>query len=585
MSKKYSAKFLFSVVLSILSILGATTFAANPSFSISPASMTGKLHCEYILGMIINPWGLGYRWFETTIRFDSGNTIITPDALNPIFTTLNFAGISSWFLYNAYWNMGPWPGSTSIMTGLTFKFKTIQNILSTNLIFTNNTWGDIIFGPDTTDDGIYINALDNAFDILTWVNNASYTFVPLPCIVDTNAPGMLTNSNNPLNGATYIPYNHTISFVLYDWIGAWLITWPAPLGSNNRSHFWYSGANTILANYQAAPTTVDNQEWVNSGTIKVTLNCSGCVVWSRPYILSGTSLNRSDWIGNVTSNRYTRNSKTRWYNVSFLPPAQYEIEKLITVNVSVSDNANENGETHTGTTTFSFNAPQNPIITKISPTGNTNVPTNLSPVIFNFTDDWAGINTWTIKITIPQYSSWSKFYTWYTYSGNDLTITLIGWSVGTGNSWSYQVSFIPKWDFTSNIQLTITWYVQDLAGNIWTYNSSFTTMMNCADRWCSSIFQTTILWWLFTGTYPFTGSLIIVTGTNLNSIYPYLTGVNNDILMCWVPYTGAILTWNIWIFDTVWTQINGILYTWQDLYITWMDGLTWTLSGGVIIIQ
>jgi hypothetical protein len=133
--------------------------------------------------------------------------------------------------------------------------------------------------------------------------------------------------------------------------------------------------------------------------------------------------------------------------------------------------------------------------------------------------------------------------------------------------------------------MNITWSVYDLAGNIWTYTSSFTTSMSCADWWCSDIFQLNILGWINADTRSFTWSLIIVTGTNLSSPYPYLTGVNNDILMCGRPYSWTILTGNIWIYDTTWTQINGILYTWTDLYITWMDGLDFILSGDVIIIQ
>jgi hypothetical protein len=109
--------------------------------------------------------------------------------------------------------------------------------------------------------------------------------------------------------------------------------------------------------------------------------------------------------------------------------------------------------------------------------------------------------------------------------------------------------------------------------------------MSCADWWCSDIFELNILGWTNIGNRLFTWSLIIVTGTNLSSPYPYLTGVNNDILMCGRPYSWTILTGNIWIYDTTWIQINGVLYTWTDLYITWMDGLDFVLSGDVIIIQ
>jgi hypothetical protein len=79
--------------------------------------------------------------------------------------------------------------------------------------------------------------------------------------------------------------------------------------------------------------------------------------------------------------------------VTFPSPAPYEIEKLVTVNISVTDNPNENLQTHTGTPSFSFNAPQAPTITRITPAGNSNIIPTLSPLVFQFADDRAGINT------------------------------------------------------------------------------------------------------------------------------------------------------------------------------------------------
>jgi len=91
----FSAKTTLSVVVGLLSILGMISFAADPSFSISPASFTGKLHCEYDLGMIINPNGMSYNAFQSTIRFESGYVLITPVSINPIFNGVVSAGITS----------------------------------------------------------------------------------------------------------------------------------------------------------------------------------------------------------------------------------------------------------------------------------------------------------------------------------------------------------------------------------------------------------------------------------------------------------------------------------------------------------
>ena len=98
-------------------------------------------------------------------------------------------------------------------------------------------------------------------------------------------------------------------------------------------------------------------------------------------------------------------------------------------------------------------------------------------------------------------------------------------------------------------------------------------------------FGLNILWWTFAWNTMFSWMLIIITWTNSNSIYPYLTWVNNDILMCWLPYTGTILTGNIWIYDTNGILINGASFSWDSLYITGMDGLDFILSNDQIHIQ
>jgi hypothetical protein len=55
--------------------------------------------------------------------------------------------------------------------------------------------------------------------------------------------------------------------------------------------------------------------------------------------------------------------------------------------------------------------------------------------------------------------------------------------------------------------------------------------------------------------------------------------------MCGLPYSGTILTGNIWIYDTTGTLINGATYTNDQLYITGENGLDFVYSNGVIIVQ
>lgn len=576
-------KIIITLWLSLLSGLGGITFGSDPSFSLSIASGTQlKLHCTYTMGIMLNAWGMSYNGFDSTLKLDSGNVMISHMSINPFFTTSTTGYIKSGYLYRSYWVKPSW-SSTASLQAATFGFKTTQNILSTLLEFTTLAGNTIMFDKNTTDDGAVINSSISSLDILTWITNATYTFIPLPCIVDNEAP-TITNTI-PTAWARYIAPWYQIGFLVYDWIGGGNVSWIAPLGTNNRSHYRYNGLPPTLENYQPAPTTVDNQEWVNSGTIKVTVTCSTCSWWWS-YVLTQADLITTPWAWDGSKHRYTRDSADRWYTVSFSAPAQYEIEKLVTVMIQASDNPNENGTTHTGISSFSFNAPSTPVITRISPATSINVISNIDPIVFTMSDDRAGINPTTIQITIPAIMSGSTvLYTGYTYSGSDLTLVLTWGIEGAGNSWAYQVSFTPKRIFPSNTTVAITGIVYDYANNLWSYASSFTTKMSCSDWWCSDLFNLTILWGTNIGNYTFTWGLIIITWTNLSSPYPYFTWANNDILMCGRPYTGTILTGNIWIYDTTGTEINGILYTGDELYITGVDGVNFTYHNWVIIIQ
>jgi hypothetical protein len=47
----------------------------------------------------------------------------------------------------------------------------------------------------------------------------------------------------------------------------------------------------------AAPATVDNQEGVNSSTIKATVSCPTCTSFGGPQVLTSNDLVIVDWFG------------------------------------------------------------------------------------------------------------------------------------------------------------------------------------------------------------------------------------------------------------------------------------------------
>ncbi len=569
--------------LLLLALFGAT-FAQTPSYNFAPSSGTElKLHCNYNGNLYLMAWWLNYNAFEATVSFDSSNISLTHGTINSPFSQ-NQGNSLVWNLYRTY---GALPGgqkSSIDVNAITFGFRTLNNILSSTFSFTDRLWNSVVFWPSTTDDGATLNGFDvNGADILTAVNNTTYTFVPLPCAPDATNPTI--TAITPSNGSRYIPSNQVVSFTTYDWAGAGSINWPAPLATNNRSHYWYQGLATgVLSNYVAAPATVDNQEGVNSSTIKATVSCPTCTSFGGPYVLTASNLIIVDRSGDWSRHQYTWNSKRRGYEVSFAAPAAYEVEKTVTVSFEAVDNPNETGSVHTGTASISFNAPQNPTITRLLPSTNTFVsPSKLNPIRLFVSDDWAGVDTGSVKITIPAIMSWAEqLMSGYTYSWSQLMFALSWGSQWLGNSGKYIIDFYPMWDFPANETVIINWTALDLAGNTWTINTSFTTRPDCSFFGCSEILNINILGGNFAWFYDFTGTILVVTWTNPNSPYPYLTWANNDILMCGVEWTWAILTGNVTIYDSLNNQINWNLYTGNALYIT---GLNFTIVDWVIVVQ
>jgi len=93
--------------------------------------------------------------------------------------------------------------------------------------------------------------------------------------VDNNVP--LFGNVIPFNGARFISSGQRASMLIYDRIGSSSVSGPSPLATNSTIHYWYSGLDIgDLNNYQPSPSNVDNQEGVNSGSLKLTVSCPSC---------------------------------------------------------------------------------------------------------------------------------------------------------------------------------------------------------------------------------------------------------------------------------------------------------------------
>lgn len=545
---------MFIIVWLLIMLSWAIAFDTN--FYFSPASGTNfKLYCETPVYFMINWSGNKYNWFSASVKFDSTNIQIIPWSIHAEFPNGSNAVVGN--LYNVWWAM-KWWFKQWILTWVTFYIRTKNNISSTSLYFVWSDGSDPNYWLDTTDDGISLNGFDESSrDILTSVTNTTYNFVALPCTADGVQPTITGVSVN--NWATKIPSDKVITFVAYDW------------DSNHKVSRWFGENSTWnLSNYVDAPNNVDNQEWVDSGSISVKVSCPTCSGW--PSNVPAT-LNISDWAWTTSMNALTWDSERRWYNVSINPPFPYEVEKKVTVNISVSDNPNENWQTHTQTKSISFNTPVAPTISRISPVTDTFVsPSKNFPISFYISDAWAGVDTSSVAIKVS-YSGEEFIYSW-----SDLDFELSWWSEWLWNAWSYRVTFYPKEDFPvlTQINLHVTW--ADLAGNVKTFQSSFTTRPDCSFFGC--IDSVTIIWDNINQIFSWT--VLFITWTNPNSPYPYLTWENKEILMCGKDWSGTDILGNVHLYDALWNRLNNVQYTWNDLFITWLDVV---YQDGMIIVE
>lgn len=559
--------------------LWLNVFSTNPSYSIVPWSWTNlKLYCRYNFDILLNSSWAYYNAFDATLKFNSWEVDIAHKLIDPFFSVVSSGIVRSWFIYRTQWAAVGWVSNNENRNVASFVFYSIANIWSTILNFTNCNWWPTFFESGTTDDCSTVNSSINNLDILAWSNDASYTFSALPCIIDTDSPKISDISVS--DWSQQIPSNQIISMLINDreWNPTANVDWPPPLESNKRSHYRYWWLITNIWNYVDAPDTVDNQEWVNSWSIKITITAPNYpAYWT--YILSSANLTLSDFTWNSNINKFTRDSEIRWYNVSFSPPNPYPIEKQINVSISARDRPNETWQSHTWTYSFSFNAPISPTITMLYPTNTTFLNPSLNEIRFYITDNWAWVDTWSIQFTIPAIYSWatllmnSQIYSW-----NDLTFILSWWSPWLWNWWDYIVYFVPKSAFPTNSNVIITWKFADLAWNTGIANFSFSIRPDCTYFGCPTFLGIDMGWIISVFSWDF----LIITWTNPDWPYPYLTWINNDILMCWPNFTWTSITGNIQLENTNRQSILWLFYTWTRLYITWLDLI---LSWNIIFIQ
>lgn len=579
---KFKKLWLLSLILSTIFI--AFTFSQNVNkLEIFSNISTGKYYCPIDISVKTQYGWAAHTNCQYLINFDAWNVL------------LNY--LSRWTGFNStditYYT---WIGNNIFAAEEKNNAEITWSVICSNIrLITTTSNLDLIslkfvdFWWNSPTESTFLNTNDklnlsrNGADTLTWVIDLNIPLEMCPCVLDSQVPFVdnVTLSHPSIVWWQLLGQN-TISVLFID---AWGSAW----------NYRYAGNPMTTGNYtnSGLPSWMDNQEWVNSSTISVLINYSD-LYWVSDEFIDSSSLSLVAYTGNISNRpRLTWDNNNRWYWLSFLNNTPYEVEKPVTITISWYDNAlNGNAPciraASLWTRTYTFNNYQVPTMTNFAPANGAIFQNpSISAITLEVRDSWAGVDTGKVWITIPKIMSWSEILlTGYTYSWTDLVFSWISWTPWLWNSGWYLVSFVPKWSFPTNTWINLTGMVVDLAWYTWTANWNFTTRPDCSFYWCNEILNIFIMtwshfnWWL---PWQFTWELLIVTWTNINSPYPYLTWVNNDILMCWLPYDWTELTWNVNIYGPDWTTIiNGNLYTWTELYIT---GLDFTYNNWVITVN
>lgn len=560
-------------VLGIISmVIWSSIFSEAARFEINPSTGDTKMYCNRDMHVRLLTQWVSANWISYKVQFNTGEVSLTHQASSTNFP----ASIVSSVIGNIYSYSSNTIGSNTFNG--TSNQETRFRIRSTGLTLSTQLFFPVLsFGPSTTADGITINDFNNsAQDALTSVGTGDFTFSTGPCIADINWP--IFTSFFPTIGSfmNQLGSNkqYTGTFLVYDWFGS-----ASDSFGNSTFHYWFTGGNTsTLNNYLPVPAnTVDNQAWVNSGTLNVLVSVIANTKYSGYTMsLNASQLTIANWTGDGTRNQLTWDGKQRGYNVQFVSTTGFGVEQQVSVTTTGLDNLG-----NTGSTVGVFNNPVAPVFTLFTPSIFVDLSTrkNVSTFQWRGIDTWAGVDTGSIRISIIQTASGSLAdgqLTGKIYSGLDLIFTLISGAAGVGNSGGYLIGLTGTRDFPadSTFQVTLTGF--DLVGNTGLQSFIFTTRKPCSYYGCSDPLDITFVQNPgnnFLG-YGFTG--ILITGSD----YPYLS-LSGNMLSCGLQsdvFTGTLLTGNI-ISDIV--QPYKVLYTGTELYIT---GGTVSISGNIVTV-
>lgn len=553
--------------------LGILSSSHTPTVNVlqQTNTYTWRFFCPIDLSvMAIYGWGSGFSNCQYSLRTNPSNITLSYNGMWSAFSN-HSEDLFDYSWYDVIFVQEE--ASTFITETVVCSNIVVEGInpleQASDIYFVRKDWTDIQIPRDfefTTPD--VLNLSYDGKDTLTWIQDMKIFFYACPCTLDNEKPIISdwTIWGAQLDINAHYQWQQSVQVLVYD---QWWTSRP----------YWTQWTTNFL-NYTGAsvPNGMDNQEWVNSGTIKVKI-----YVWDelKKTMSAGNGLSIKPYTWSDDIPKVTWDGNTRWYLVSF--DVDFDsVEVPIKIEVSAADKALHNGgdcerNAIKSTSSITLNQKKPPIITFNSPTWN-----NVNPntwVKLTVSDERAWINTGSLVVEILPVMSWGQLImSWSVYSWSDLSFQLIA---GSGVLWwasKYEVTFQPRYEFAVSTWIILSGYVEDLIGMTGQKIHQFNTRQDCTFYGCVNFVD------IFSGSmnisnliqWHFTWSLIVVTGTILP--YPYLTWADGDIVMCGPIDRSINLTWNIDIYSGS-ERINWSVYPYEDLYVT---GLNFEYQSGVI---
>ena len=568
-------------------------------------------YCNHEVDFYLDSWGENISAIDLKLFINTGEIELLDD---PFFTVSN--GNYSQLSQNP-WAASQWPriGELYYYTLLSQSPITTTDDVLGRIDFTNR------FGAASTSFEFYNQELvvsnDSAQNVLSSFNTWSYDFINRPCIDDTNSPSLAWLSTYLWStaisaGDTRINSASGLAFSINEPWFQWYTHAERQAGLS-----YYHNESNI---YTSTSLAIDNQRWVNLTGVTVTVTKSWSIIY---WPVAGNA-----WTLNASGNDRTWTGNYRDYDFfveSWSFSEIFGVEQPIILTVSWAD---RNGNTFSGS--VAFNPSDDPTVTAVSPTDWQDfVSTVWTTVTFDVFDTRAWFNSWTILVAL----SWNEANDgWNYYSWSDLTITLIGWTEWLEWGADYRISFTPTWLLPEATTITVSISGADLVGNaISNPTYTFETRGTCTDLFCNDtlyiqiwawipfsyltwidnpfpyfdstltisggnnptfynsgnvIWSTGIVdcgltWYLFSGTY-------IYSGTNaINDFFYFNPHTNNEITFSWAETTRLHLSWEQL---TIYTRLTGDITTDYCTPYTlsgtqWPVFLTWTITGSYATIN